>query len=240
MLQRRPKVDEAGADVARHCVVRAHARDREVSLKQCLLALVAVVFVFPLSAGAQEQLAQRPFQVVMDARNAQQSNVPAQAQQAEQAVERAVKRFRIGVSGGVAFDPELIDLRAHGTFAPIFHPQVEFRPGIEIGLGEITTLAGLNLDVLYTLPGATGQTRWIPYIGGGPNFALSHQGVDLIEDDNLVIDEEEHSRFDFGDTDFKAGFNFIAGARNQRGLFFELNATAWGVSNVRLIAGFNF
>jgi hypothetical protein len=28
--------------------------------------------------------------------------------------------------------------------------------------------------------------------------------------------------------------------RRQSGMFFEMKATAWGVSNVRLLAGFNF
>ena len=71
-----------------------------------------------------------------------------------------MKRFGIGVEAGVALDPELIDFGAHGTFGPIFHQGVQFRPGIEFGVGEVTTTFGINLDVLYTLPGATRQTRW--------------------------------------------------------------------------------
>ena len=34
--------------------------------------------------------------------------------------------------------------------------------------------------------------------------------------------------------------NFIVGMRKQNGMFFEMKATAWGVSNIRLLAGFNF
>lgn len=47
-------------------------------------------------------------------------------------------------------------------------------------------------------------------------------------------------RFNFSDTDSDGGVNFIAGARTARGVFFELRATAWGVSNIRLMGGFNF
>jgi len=36
------------------------------------------------------------------------------------------------------------------------------------------------------------------------------------------------------------GMNFIVGTRKRSGAFFEMKATAWGVSNVRLLAGFNF
>jgi len=82
----------------------------------------------------------------------------------------------MGVSAGVALDPELIDFGVHATFGPIFKRGVDFRPGVEIGVGELTTLFGINLDVLYTFGGYNRQTRWIPYIGAGPNFALSHKG----------------------------------------------------------------
>ena len=149
-------------------------------------------------------------------------------------MERTVNRFRIGVEAGVGLDPELIMFGAHGAFAPIFHRNVEFRPGVELGVGELTTLFGVNLDVLYTLPGTSRAARWTPYIGGGPNFALSHRGF---ESD---IDDDDRSRFDFSDTDFEPGFNFIAGARARNGMFLELKATAYGVSNVRVMVGYNF
>ena len=36
------------------------------------------------------------------------------------------------------------------------------------------------------------------------------------------------------------GMNFIVGMRKRSGVFFEMRATAWGVSNIRLLAGFSF
>ena len=136
----------------------------------------------------------------------------------------------------VALDPELIDIGAHRSFGPIVHKDVEFRPGFELGFGEITTLFGINLDVIYTLPGSTSTTRWSPYVGAGPNFSLSHRSVDTTNDPEA----DANSRFDFSDTDFKTGLNFIAGARSPKGLFFEMKATAYGIATVRLLAGFNF
>jgi hypothetical protein len=165
-------------------------------------------------------------------------------QQAEEAIERAVDRFRIGVEGGVGLDPELIVFGGHGTFGPIFNTAVEFRPGLEAGIGEVTTFLGINLDVLYQFPGSNAQTRWRPYIGAGPTFGLSHRGFETDDTDHVdtpgVVVDEDRNRFDFSDTDFNGGMNFIAGARSQRGLFFEMRATAWGVSNVRLLAGYDF
>jgi hypothetical protein len=203
------------------------------------IVFAAAMLLLPAAAAAQSGSGQASASAASSAQRPgdQQPNVPAEARQAQDAVERAVERFRIGVDGGVGLDPEIIDFGAHATFAPIFSRNIEFRPGIEFGVGELTTLFGINLDVLYTLPGATRNTRWMPYIGAGPNFGLSHRGIEIIDEEE---DDDDPNRFDFGDTDFNGGFNFIAGARNPNGVFFELKATAYGVSNIKLMAGFNF
>jgi hypothetical protein len=147
-----------------------------------------------------------------------------------------VRRYRIGIEGGVGVDPELIMFGAHGAFGPVFKRNVQFRPGVEFGVGELTTLFGINLDVLYTL-GTMRGAGWTPYIGAGPNFALSHRGFEVDDDET---DDNQRNRFDFSDTDFEGGVNFIAGARRSNGMFLEMKATAYGVSNVRLLVGFNF
>jgi hypothetical protein len=185
---------------------------------------------------------------------AAQNNVPAPAQNAANATESFVERYGIGVEGGVGLDPELIIFGGHGTFGPIFTPNLTFRPGIEFGVGEVTTMFGINLDVLYRFPGASSTTRWAPYVGAGPNFALSHRGFETTETDKVsggtttttttgaatTSTTESRNRFNFSDTDFESGFNFIAGARNRNGVFVEMKATAYGVTNIRLLAGFNF
>ena len=188
------------------------------------------LLLIPCAAGAQ----------VGAQTTAQQQPVPSAMREVEQDVQEVVKRFRIGVDGGVAFDPELIMFGAHAAFGPLFHPRVQVRPGVEIGIGEVTTFLAINIDVLYTFGGATSQTRWTPYIGAGPTFGLSHRGFGTDDLDNVDGTPDSRNRFDFSDTDFTGGMNFIAGARSRGGLFFELKATAWGVSNVRLMAGYDF
>lgn len=210
-------------------------------------AIIAALILVGIAAGAAAQSGQGG----AGARDntpaaAGQSNVPEPVQQAEGAIEDAVRRYRIGVSGGVGLDPEIIIFGAHGAFGPIFHPSLQFRPGIEFGVGEVTTVFGINLEALYTLPGAVRGTRWLPYVGLGPNFGVSHRGFEAEGDDldNVDVDgtpiADRRNRFDFSDTDFKAGMNFIVGARRGNGMFIEMKATAYGVTNVRLLAGFNF
>jgi hypothetical protein len=197
---------------------------------------------FFASAAAEAQLGE-PAQVLA---NRQQSNVPAEVRQAEDAVERTARRLRAGVAGGVGLDPELIMFGAHATFGPVVRRGIDFRPGVEVGLGELTTLLAINLDVLYTFGANAGDSEWVPYIGAGPSMGLSHRGFDTTDEnpDNVDVEQDGavagRNRFDFSDTDFNGGMNFIAGARRQNGLFVELKATAWGVSNIRVMAGFNF
>ena len=170
------------------------------------------------------------------------ANDQAPAQGAQNTVTEAVKKWNLGVYGGIALDPELITFGVFGKFAPIFSKDVSFRPGLYLSFGELTTEFGIDLDMLYTLPGA--DNAWRTYVGGGPNFALSHQGFSAPPDDTNSGDSSGDSstttdRFDFSDTSFDAGFNFIVGATRGK-TFFEMKATAWGVSSVKLLAGFRF
>jgi hypothetical protein len=157
------------------------------------------------------------------------------------AIERTARRFRLGVEGGAGLDPEIIDVGIHMNVERFIRNSMTFRPGLEIGAGEITTLLNINLDVLYTFADFTEETRWVPYVGAGPTFGLSHRGVSADDVDDPDIDElADRNRFDFSDTDFNGGINFIVGMRKPSGVFFEMKATAWGVSNIRLLAGFDF
>ena len=197
-----------------------------------VLALTFGVLAFPQPAAAQQQ--------PPSTATGSPQNQPPAVQRTEAEIERTVKRWRIGVQGGVGLDPEILDVGVHAAFGPIFSPNIEFRPVFELGAGEITTTLGINLDVLYMFPGASTDSRWFPYIGAGPNFGLSHRSLDVDSDNPIPDDDDDRNRFDFSDTDFNGGMNFIVGMRRPSGTFFEMKATAWGVSNIRLLVGFNF
>ena len=188
-------------------------------MKQIMFALALAVLLPSSEARAQQQSNQQPIGA---------------------GVEQTAKRFHMGAETGIGLDPELVVFGVHAEIGKILRPSLTFRPGLEIGLGEITTLLNINLDVLYALPGYSRDTRWIPYFGVGPAFGLSHKGVSTEDVDDPDITEEDKNRFDFGDTDFNGGLNFIFGVRKQSNVFAEMRATAWGVSNIRLVVGFNF
>jgi len=163
--------------------------------------------------------------------NAEPEPVPPEVRRLERQIERQARRYRAGVQVGAALDPELVSLDVFSTLGPFFSRNAYFRPNLEFAWGEVTTLFGVHLDGIYTLPGVTRSMRWAPYVGTGPTFSFSHRGFE---------GEEDGQRFDFGEFEWHNGVNFIVGARNPNGAFFEMKSTAWGAANVRLLGGFEF
>ena len=179
----------------------------------------------------------------------QQPNTPPPAQRAQSEVTRTARRFNLGVQGGAGLDPELVDVGVHGQFGPIFTENFAFRPVFEVGAGELTTMLGINLDVLYTFGASGRDTRWTPYVGAGPQFGLSHMGFETDDLSNIDVDgvtivdnrtDNTPNRFDLGHTYYTGGMNSIVAINIKPGAYFEMKATAWGVSTIRLLAGFNF
>ncbi|MEO5823518.1 MAG: hypothetical protein ABIT71_23690 [Vicinamibacteraceae bacterium] len=158
--------------------------------------------------------------------------VPPEVRAMETTVERQLRRYNAGGVAGVSVQPELIVVGGHVTFERIFRRSISVRPGLQLGFGEISTLLNVDVDVLYAIPGATRRTRWAPYVGAGPTIGFRHRSF---EDEN-----DDGTRFDFGDFDADNGFNFIVGMRNPKGAFLEMKATASGVTDVRLLAGVTF
>ena len=163
-----------------------------------------------------------------------------QGQPAGAAIVDSAHRFRLGLQGGVGLHPELVNVGVYAHIGKLVAERLSFRPGLEIGLGEITTLLNINLDLLYALKRETDSTRWIPYAGAGPAFGWSHEGVSATDVDDPDVTDEVEDRFNFSDTDSTVGLNVIFGMRRASGLFVEMKATAWGNSNIWLLAGFSF
>ncbi len=165
------------------------------------------------------------------ATEAEAQPLPLDIRRLEAQIERQVQRYRLGIMGGVTFDPELVSVSVFSMLGPVFTPNLTLRPSAELAVGEVTTLVALHVDALYSIAGRGRQAGWVPYLGAGPNFSFSHRGFE---------DETGTDRFDFGEFNFDGGVNFIAGARRASGVFVELKATAYGVVNVRVQGGFSF
>ena len=145
-----------------------------------------------------------------------------------------IGRFRVGIRGGLAIDPELVVIGAQAQLGPLVR-SLWFRPTAEFGFGEVTKVFSLNGDLVYFLPfsgqGSNPQTRWNTYVGGGPLLTVLRRDFEGFPNQPADLDD---------DWDSEVGLNFLAGALQSNGLFLELRASAYSTPNVRLYIGFTF
>ena len=102
----------------------------KLSFTKIISMTSAVILLFPF-AGSAQQTSQGDVSAALG-----QQNVPAKAQDAEDSVERAVKRFRVGVFAGVGLDPQVIDFGGHATFGPTSTATFSFAQGSSSALAK--------------------------------------------------------------------------------------------------------
>ena len=159
--------------------------------------------------------------------------VPQSVRAMESSIQRQARRFKLGVRTGLALDPELVLVGGQVQLGPFFRSDVFFRPSLELGFGEVTTLVSFNADVIYRLP-VTAQTgKWAMFVGGGPGFDFSKLGFES-------EGEEDEDDFSFDDLEFDGGLNVVIGLQSRGGMFLELRSTAYSTPSLRFVVGFNF
>jgi hypothetical protein len=156
--------------------------------------------------------------------------IPESVRNVESNIKSEARRWRIGVRAGAAFDPELFMFGVHSQMGPIFSSRVFFRPSAEFDFGEVTDLIALNLEAIYRFSRSSERRDWSPYVGAGPALNFIHQSFQAGRDIN------------FGNFDFDAGFNILAGMQSRRGMFIEAKTSLWSrpAPVFRLIVGYNF
>jgi hypothetical protein len=94
--------------------------------------------------------------------------------------------------------------------------RLRFRPNVEIGLGDDTTLVGLNVEFAYFFPT---RSPWQLYAGGGP--ALN------------IINRND-------DTRTEGGLNALVGVEHSKGLFFEFKIGAFDSPEFKFGVGYTW
>jgi hypothetical protein len=162
---------------------------------------------------------------------AEEEQLPGSVRQLENSIKRQTKKYRLGVRGATALDPELFMFGAHGQFGPLFSENIYARPNLELGFGELTTLLAFNFEGIYRLPVVSRGSRWNIYAGGGPGLNWSHRNLS---------EETDRGKIDFGDMDLDVGFNFLLGLQSRDGVFVELKTSAYSLPTIRFEFGYNF
>ena len=121
----------------------------------------------------------------------------------------------LGARVGVSANPDQFYFGAHVETDPLVD-RLRFRPNLEIGLGDDTTLIALNFEFAYSFPS---RRPWNLYVGAGP--ALN------------IYDSED-------DTDAEGGFNILIGAAHRNGLFVEFKVGMIKSPDVKFGVGFVF
>lgn len=127
---------------------------------------------------------------------------------------------QVGVRAGVSGNPDQFVIGGHYETKPLI-PKLTFRPNVEVGVGDDSTLVALNIEFVYSIP-LYGKP-WRVYMGGGP-------AANIYSDGNGNGDG----------ADVAGGFNFLVGAQHDRGLFVEFKVGAIDSPTVKFLVGYAF
>ena len=123
----------------------------------------------------------------------------------------------VGGRVGVSADPDQFVFGGHIETQPVV-TDLTFRPNIEVGVGNNTTLVALNFEFAYWIPL---KNQWRLYVGAGPAANLyNHRGR--------------------GGSNTVGGLNFLAGTQHDNGLFFELKVGAIDSPSLKFNVGYVF
>jgi len=171
----------------------------------------------------------RPGPAVAGDNSAQPDVVPQEVRNLEQSIQRNAKKYRFGVSGGIALDPELVHIGLHTQFGPFFSRYLSFRPNVEFDWGEVTKMFGINAEVIYKVPISSRTNQWEMYVGGGPAFNFAEQSFG-------------NRDVSFSDFRYDSALNILVGVQYRSGMFAEVKSSIYAdpAPSFRLIFGYNF
>jgi len=159
--------------------------------------------------------------------------VPQEVRALENDLKRQVSRFGAGFRMGTSLNPELFLLGVQARIGPIVHRDFWFRPNIEIGFGEVTNMIGVNLEFVYRVPVTARGSKWSTYFGAGPGLNFTNQNFERHDGETSV---------EWGDFEYKTGFNIFMGMQHRKGPFFEVKTSIYSepAPVLRLVGGYTF
>ena len=121
-----------------------------------------------------------------------------------------------GIQAGLSVDPDQFYFGGHVETSALVD-RLHFRPNVEVGFGDDFTLITANMDFIYKF--RTGRNGWGLYAGGGPTLNVS------------IFDDDSNS---------EAGFNFLVGVYQAKGLFFEFKLGVMDSPDFKFGVGWTF
>jgi hypothetical protein len=121
-----------------------------------------------------------------------------------------------GLRGGISIDPDQFYFGGHYE-TPALVDRLHFRPNLEVGIGDDVVTTAINFEFVYKFPS---RSPWRLYAGGGP--AINFYS------------------FDNDNSETEGGFNFLIGAEQRNGLFFELKVGVIDSPDLKFGVGYTF
>jgi len=164
-----------------------------------------------------------------DAAASEPEVVPLEIRDLENSIQRAARKFHLGLSAGVALDPELIVIGVHAQFGHIFTRNLFFRPNVTFDFGEVTKMFGINTELVYRLPVTSRFEKSSVYFGGGPAFNFAQQSFG-------------HNDISFSDFRYDSALNLLVGIQRRSGMFAEVKTSVFAdpAPSLRLLVGYTF
>jgi len=130
----------------------------------------------------------------------------------------AAAQYEFGVRAGVSGGPDQFYFGGHIETPPLVD-HVRFRPNVEIGLGDDTTLVAINIEFVYRA--ALSRPGWDVYAGGGP-----------------AANRFSYAAWKQKEAGIEPGLNLVAGVAHRDGLFAELKVGVADSPSVKVAVGF--
>lgn len=127
-----------------------------------------------------------------------------------------------GVRAGASAEPDQFYFGVHADTPPIVE-RLSFRPNVELGVGDDTTLLAVNLELVYRIR-LERSSEWRVLVGAGPaaNF-YSYDGNRARRDDELG-----------------GGLNVLLGIEHRHGFFGEVKVGLIDSPTLKFGVGFTF
>jgi hypothetical protein len=122
----------------------------------------------------------------------------------------------VGVMAGVSADPDQFYFGVGYETAELVE-RLRFRPNLEIGVGDGSTVTTANFEFAYHIP--INRKPWSVYLGAGPALVIAHA---------------------HDDTDVGGGFNILLGVAHRGGLFTEIKVGAIDSPSFKFGVGYRF
>lgn len=132
-------------------------------------------------------------------------------------MQQTAQAQQFGVRAGASGGPEQFHVGVHGDTGPIAD-KLRFRPNLELGVGDDSTLTAVNLEFVYPLQ-LDKSREWSIYPGVGPAFNIVNRN---------------------SNTDLRGGLNFLLGLAHRDGFFTELKVGALDSPDVKFGVGYTF